>query len=117
MKARASARAIRMSPRKARLVVDEIRGKSVPEALSILSLTRKRAAVPIGKVLRSAVSNAEQAGSPDSDALRVATATVDEGPRLKRWRPRAYGRATQILHRSCHIKIEITDGVETPQGE
>lgn len=112
MLARARARTVRMSPKKARLVMDEIRGRSVPEALTILGLARKRAATPIGKVLRSAVANAEQQGGVDSDALRIRTAVIDEGPRLKRWRPRAYGRAGMVMHRTCHITIELTDGVD-----
>lgn len=106
----ARARGIRMSPRKARLVADQIRGKSVEEAERLLSLSAKRAAKPLAKVLRSAVANAEQADAGvDPEALRVAKITVDGGPMLKRWRPRAYGRATQILHRTCHITIEVAD--------
>lgn len=111
MIARAAARTLRLSPRKAQLVADQIRGKSVPEALHLLDLNAKRAARPIGKLLRSAVANAEQKDAAlDTDTLRVATITVDRGAMLKRWRPRAYGRATQVLHRTCHITIELADG-------
>ena len=108
MVAHASARGVRMSPRKARLVADQIRGQKVVEALRLLGLSRKRAAHPIGKLLRSAVANAEQRDpAVDTDELRIAKITVDGGAVLKRWRPRAYGRATQILHRTCHITIEV----------
>ena len=117
MLARAVARTLRMSPRKARLVADQIRGQSVPDAVRLLNLSAKRAARPIGKLLRSAVANAEQKDpGVDTDELRVATITVDRGAMLKRWRPRAYGRATQILHRTCHITIELAAGAGKGRG-
>lgn len=110
MLARARAQQIRMSARKARLVADQIRGMSVEEAQHLLSLSPKRAAKTLIKVLGSAVANAEQKdGGVDAEALRVAKITVDGGPMMKRWRPRAYGRATQIRHRTCHITIEVAD--------
>ncbi len=112
MMARARARGIRMSPRKTRLVADQIRGKTVEEAQRLLTLSPKRAATPLAKVLHSAVANAEQRDAGvDPESLRVATITIDGGPMLKRWRPRAYGRATQVLHRTCHITIEVADSV------
>ena len=112
MVARARARGVRMSARKARLVADQIRGKPVEEAQRLLSLSPKRAAKPLAKVLHSAVANAEQRDpGVDQEALRVAKITGDGGAMLKRWRPRAYGRATQILHRTCHITIEVADSV------
>jgi len=110
MQAIARAKTVRMSAKKARLVADQIRGKRVPDALQLLSLSTKRAALPIRKVLASAVANAEERGSVDSDALRVSKVMIDGGPQLKRWRPRAYGRATQVIRRTCHITIELSDG-------
>ena len=106
---RAQAKWVRMSPRKARLVLDHIRGRSVPEARTILAFTQRAAAKDIEKVLRSAVANAET--NPllhwNGDDLIVKAAYADEGPTLKRWRPRARGRVNQILKRTCHITIEL----------
>lgn len=110
MRVRAKARAVRMSAKKARLVADQVRGRTVPEALSLLGLSRKRASRPIEKVLRSAVANAEQKDSTvDADALRIAHIVIDGGPMLKRWRPAPHGRAVQVLHRTCHITVEVAD--------
>ena len=100
MKARAKARHIRMSARKVRLVVDQIRGMSVNEAYALLQFSKKRAAEPVGKTLRSAVANAQVKSQDDGetvdiDDLFVREAYVDEGPTLKRWRARAQGRALQ----------------------
>lgn len=112
MKARAIARGIRMSPRKMRLVVDEVRGKNVNDAYGILRFSKKAAADPIDKCLRSAVANAvykaDQEGDVlDVDELYVREAYVDEGSTLKRWRPRAFGRATPIHKRSSHVTIVV----------
>ena len=112
MQATAIARHVRMSPRKVRLVVDQILGKSVNEAYAILRFSKKAAADPVGKTLRSAVANAQykaqdQGDVLDVDELKVATAYVDEGPTLKRWRARAMGRAGRINKRSSHITVVV----------
>jgi len=112
MRARAVAKGIRMSPRKMRLVIDEIRGKDVNEAYGILRFSKKAAAEPIDKCLRSAVANAvykadEEGEILDVDRLSVLEAYVDEGPTLKRWQPRAFGRATPIRKRSSHVTIVV----------
>jgi len=111
-RARAVARGIRMSPRKMRLVVDQVRGKNVNEAYGILRFSKKAAAEPIDKCLRSAVANAvyqadEDGEVLDVDELTVTEAYVDEGSTLKRWRPRAFGRATPIRKRSSHVTIVV----------
>jgi large subunit ribosomal protein L22 len=102
-----------MSPTKVRQVVDLIRWKDVPEARRILTFTARAAGRPILKVLDSAVANAENNFNLDSDALFVNRAFVDAGPILKRWRPRARGRATRIRKRTSHITIYVaTEGDE-----
>lgn len=112
MKARAVAKGVQMSPRKMRLVIDEIRGKNVNEAYGILRFSKKAASEPIDKVLHSAVSNAvykadEQGDVLDVDELYVKEAYVDQGPTLKRWRARAFGRATSIRKRSSHVTVVV----------
>jgi large subunit ribosomal protein L22 len=112
MEARAISRFVRQSPRKMRLVVDLIRGKSVGEAYALLQYSKKRAAEPIDKTLRSAVANArnkaDEAGSlVDVDDLYVKEAYVNEGPRLKRWRAAAQGRAAPIEHPTSHVVIVV----------
>ena len=106
---RAQARWVHSSARKARLVTDLIRGRSVPEARTILAFSKRAVAKDVDKVLRSAVANAET--HPDrhwsGDTLVVATAYADEGPTLKRFKPRARGRADRIQKRTCHITIEL----------
>jgi large subunit ribosomal protein L22 len=106
---RAQAKYVHSSARKARLVTDLIRGRSVPEARTILAFSKRAVAEDVEKVLRSAVANAES--RPDlhwnGDDLVVATAYVDEGPTLKRFRPRARGRASAIRKRMCHITVEL----------
>ena len=106
---RARAKWVHTSPRKARLVADLIRGRSVPEARTILAFTERAAAVDVEKVLRSAVANAES--RPDlhwqGDDLVVVAAYADEGPTLKRWRARARGRVARIRKRTCHITIKV----------
>ena len=109
---RAQARWVHSSARKARLVTDLIRGRSVPEARTILAFSTRAVAKDIDKVLRSAVANAES--RPDlhwhGDELVIAAAYADEGPTLKRWRARARGRVARIRKRTCHITIELAQG-------
>ena len=109
---RAQAKWVRMSPRKARLVLDHIRGRSVPEARTILAFTQRAAATEIEKVLRSAVANAEANHGLDGDELLVQAAYADEGPTLKRWRPRARGRANRIRKRTCHVTVVLVEAEE-----
>ena len=98
---------------KARLVLEHIRGRTVPEARTVLAFTQRAAAREIEKVLRSAVANAEANHGLVGDELVVTAAYVDEGPTIKRWRPRARGRAARILKRTCHITIRLA---EPPEG-
>ncbi|AEB12456.1 50S ribosomal protein L22 [Marinithermus hydrothermalis] len=109
MQAKAVARYVRMSPRKVRLVVDLIRGKSVEEADVLLRYLNKRAARPVRKVLKSAVANAVNNHNLLEDALYVKAAYVDEGPALKRILPRARGRADIIKKRTSHITIIVEE--------
>ena len=112
---RAVARWVRISPRKARLVTDHIRGRSVPEARTVLAFTPRAAARDIDKVLRSAVANAEANHNLDGDELVVSSAYVDEGPVMKRWRARARGRAARIIKPTCHITIVLAERDVAPQ--
>ena len=98
-----------MSAQKARLVADQIRGKSVESALDILQFSSKKGAEIIKKVLESAIANAEHNDGADVDELRVSTIFVDEGMTMKRIRPRAKGRADRILKRSCHITVKVAE--------
>src|SRR5581483_11350592 len=102
---RAQAKWVRTSARKARLVADHIRGRSVPEARAVLAFTPRAAAREVEKVLRSAVANAEANHGLIGDELVVSAAFVDEGPTLKRWRARARGRVARIRKRTCHITV------------
>jgi large subunit ribosomal protein L22 len=104
---KANLRALRMAPRKVRLVADHIRGMRVGEALALLKYTPNAAAKPLAKLLRSAVANAEQKGGVDVDALVVKTLTVDGGPKLRRFMPRAMGRAFRIEKRTSHVFVEL----------
>jgi large subunit ribosomal protein L22 len=113
---RAQAKWVRISPRKARLVTDHIRGRSVPEARTVLAFTTRAAAREIEKVLRAAVANAEANHNLFGDDLQVSAAYVDEGPTIKRWRPRARGRAAQIRKRTCHITIKLAPAPETAES-
>ncbi len=106
----AKLRHLRISPRKVRLVADLIRGKNVEEALSILQFTNKRSSLPLAKLLQSAVANADQQDNVDVDRLFVKTICVDGGPTIKRFRPRAMGRATPILKRTSHVSIALDQG-------
>jgi large subunit ribosomal protein L22 len=107
---RAEAKWVRVSPRKARLVAEHIRGRTVPEARTVLAFTQRAAAREIEKVLRSAVSNAESNPTLNwnGDELVVSAAYVDEGPTIKRWRARARGRVARIRKRTCHITIKVS---------
>ena len=109
MEARALARFIRISPQKARLVADTVRGKSVEAALDTLRFMPKKGARIIRRVIESAVANAAQNESIDVDSLYVKRITVDGGPMLKRIRPRAMGRATRILKRTSHITVVLDE--------
>ena len=104
---RAVAKWVRTSPRKARLVVEHIRGRSVPEARTVLAFTTRAAARDVEKVLRSAIANAEANHGLVGDELYVSAAFVDEGPTLKRWRARARGRAARIHKHTCHITVKV----------
>jgi large subunit ribosomal protein L22 len=105
---RAQAKNVRASARKARLVADAIRDRSVPEARTILAFTQKAVARDIEKVLRSAVANAEANHGLEGDELVIAAVYADEGPTMKRFRPRARGRAGRIFKRTCHITVKLT---------
>ena len=105
---RASARYMRVAPRKARLVADQVRGLSVPEARTLLDFSARGAARDIGKLIASAAANAEANHELVADELRVAEISVDEGPTLKRWRARARGRATRIDKRTTHVSVALT---------
>ena len=109
MEAKAVAKYIRMSPQKARLVVDLVRGKKVEEARQILQFTRKYAAGPVSKVLNSALANAKQNPNIDENILYVKEVLVDQGPSLKRWRARAQGRAASIKKRMSHITVVLDE--------
>ena len=104
---RAQAKWVRTSPRKARLVVEHIRGRSVPEARTVLAFTTRAAARDVEKVLHSAIANAETNHGLIGDELYVSAAFVDEGPTLKRWRARARGRAARIHKHTCHITVKV----------
>jgi large subunit ribosomal protein L22 len=117
MKVRAQAKWVRTSARKARLVLDHIRGRSVPEARTILAFTQRAAATDIEKVLRSAVANAEANHGLDGDDLVVESAYADEGPTLKRWKPRARGRVNRIRKRTCHVTLILSEQAAPKGGE
>lgn len=109
METRAITKFVRLSPRKVRLVVDQIRGKGVEEALSILKFTPKRSAAIVTKTLRAAVANAEGTQSVDVDKLYVKRVMVDEGGMWKRFMPRAMGRATRVRKRLSHITVVLDE--------
>jgi large subunit ribosomal protein L22 len=116
---RAQAKYVRMSPRKARLVAEHIRGRSVPEARAVLAFTSREAAGVLQKVLQSAVSNAEANHGIAEDRLYVKATYVDGGPVMKRWRARARGRVARIRKRTCHITITLVEApvVAAPAAE
>ncbi|MBL6751195.1 MAG: 50S ribosomal protein L22 [Nevskia sp.] len=110
MQTQAVLKFVRLSPYKGRLLADLVRGKPVSEALDALKFSRQRAAGIIRKVLESAIANAENNDGADVDELKIAEIMVDEGPTMKRIRPRAKGRADRILKRTSHITIRVSDG-------
>jgi large subunit ribosomal protein L22 len=120
---RAEAKYVRMSPRKARLVAEHIRGRSVPEARAVLAFTSREAAQVLQKVLQSAVSNAEANHGIREERLYVKAAYADSGPVMKRWRARARGRVARIRKRTCHITVLLAElpadvqAVEEPVAE
>lgn len=109
MRVRSVAKYVRLSPQKCRLVVDQIRAKPVGKALEILEFSPKKGAVPVKKVLDSAIANAEHNEGADIDELWIDQAMVDPAPMLKRLRPRAKGRGARILKRNCHITLSVSD--------
>jgi large subunit ribosomal protein L22 len=109
MEAKAILRFCRVAPRKARIVADMIRGRNVEEAISLLEFTPKRSAQLVRKVLHSAIANAEDTGEVDVDRLFVKRITVDQGPTLKRYRPRAQGRAFRINKKTSHIVLVVAE--------
>ena len=109
MEARAIAKYVRIAPRKVNLVAAEIRGKSVDEALAILKFTPKRGADVLEKVVKSALANAENNFDMDRENLYVSEAYANQGPTLKRWRPRSQGRAYKILKRSSHVGVVLKE--------
>lgn len=117
MQVKAVAKNIRISPQKARLAADQIRGKSVSRALEILSFGETKASQLVLKTLESAIANAEHNESADIDDLIVSQCYVDEGPTMKRFRARAKGRANQILKRSSHITVMVGDEANNAGGQ
>ncbi len=109
---RASSRYLRIPPRKVRLVADQVRGLPMPDALALLTFSPLGSAHEVQKLLNSAAANAENNHDLDADDLRVAEIQVDEGPVLRRWRPRARGRATRIEKRTCHLSVALAPIVE-----
>ncbi|WP_079525139.1 50S ribosomal protein L22 [Halobacillus hunanensis] len=112
MQAKAVAKTVRIAPRKARLVIDLIRGKNVGEAIATLRLKQRGASPVVEKVLKSAIANAEHNYEMDPDNLYVSEAFVNEGVTLKRFRPRAMGRASQINKRTSHITVVVSEKKE-----
>jgi large subunit ribosomal protein L22 len=110
----ATAKYVRVSARKARLVADLVRGKGVAEARAILAFSTRGAAEPVRKVLDSACANADHNHAMDSEELVLSLVLIDEGPTMKRFRPRAMGRSTPIMKRTCHITIGLSQA-ETPR--
>lgn len=112
MEAKSIARYVRIAPRKVRIVMDLVRGKSIPDALAILRFTPKAASPIIEKVLKSAVANAEHNYDMDVNNLYISQAFADQGPTIKRFRPRAQGRATRINKKTSHITIVVSEKKE-----
>ncbi len=109
MDIKARIRFLRVAPRKVRLVADLIRGKGVEEALHVLQLTKRRASLPLAKLLRSAISNADQKEGINVDALFVKSITIDQGPIYKRYLPRARGHATSIQKKTSHVNLVLSE--------
>ena len=110
MEVAAKLKGAQISEQKVRLVADQVRGKPVEEALSVLEFSPKKAAHIVKKILDSAIANAENNEGADVDELKISSIFVDEGTTMKRLRPRAKGRADRILKRSCHITVKVADG-------
>ncbi|CAD2070945.1 50S ribosomal protein L22 [Jeotgalicoccus meleagridis] len=120
MQSKAVARTVRIAPRKVRLILDLVRGKEVGEAISILKLTNKRSSPVVEKLVKSAVANAEHNYDMDIDNLYISEIYADEGPTLKRFRPRAQGRASKINKRTSHITVvveEYASDIETEENQ
>jgi large subunit ribosomal protein L22 len=109
MQVKAVARYVRISPTKVRKAAKVVKGKRVEDALSLLGFMPQRAGKILGKVIRSAVANADQKPDVEVDSLSVSNIVVDQGPSLKRFRPRAMGRATRILKRTSHITVTLSE--------
>ncbi|MFA4874886.1 MAG: 50S ribosomal protein L22 [bacterium] len=109
MSANARVRMLRITPRKVRAVADEVRGKGVQAAIDYLTFCRKRAALPLLKLIKSAVANADRKGGMDVDSLYIKELLIDQGPTMKRWMPRARGSATPVLKRSCKISMTLDE--------
>ncbi|MBW1782511.1 MAG: 50S ribosomal protein L22 [Deltaproteobacteria bacterium] len=109
MEIKAAARFVRISPQKIRLVMAQVRGKNVEEALNLLSFAPQRGARILKKLIDSAVANAQENAGMDVDALYIAKLYADEGPTLKRWRPRALGRASRIRKRTSHLTVVLDE--------
>lgn len=109
MEVAARLRYARISAQKCRLVADQVRGLPVGRALNILQFSNKKAAALVKKVLESAIANAEHNEGLDVDELKISTIQVDEGPAMKRFRARAKGRVNQILKRTCHITVKVSE--------
>ena len=109
MAVRARLRKLRMSPRKVRVVADQVRGKSVQKAVDLLTFCCRQASRPLLKLVKSAVANAEQKGGMDLDNLYIKELMVDQGPTMRRWMPRARGMATQILKRTSKVSVTLEE--------
>jgi len=109
MQVSATAKRLGLSPQKARLVVDTVRGRAVSDALDILNFSTQKGAVLVRKVVESAIANAENNEGADVDELKISEIFVNEGLTMKRIRPRAKGRADRILKRTCHVTVTVTD--------
>lgn len=109
MEVKAKLKYLRIAPRKVRLVADLVRGKSVEEAQTILDFSIKRAATPLGKLLKSAIANAKSTSGLEGSNLYISKITVDEGPKLKRWRARSRGQAFEIQKKTSHINLVLSE--------
>jgi large subunit ribosomal protein L22 len=109
METKAAAKFVRVSPRKVRLIMDQIRGKKIGDALNILSFAPQKGARILKKLVDSAIANAGQNSDVDVDTLYIKKVYADEGPTLKRWRPRAVGRATRIRKRTSHLTVVLDE--------
>lgn len=116
MKSKAVAKYVRISPRKVRLIMDQIRGKKVEEAFNMLTFAPQKGALLVKKLLDSAVANAEQNSDVDVDNLYIKRIFADEGPTLKRFRPRAMGRANRIRKRTSHLTLILDESGEVTIG-